>query len=64
MQIYEVHAGPVLFYGRELWTIRTTDEIRLVSAEMCFMGTAGYSLLDCKRNGNITRPINSKNNRI
>jgi hypothetical protein len=28
------------------------------------MGTAGYSLLDCKRNGNITGPINSKNNRI
>jgi hypothetical protein len=25
------------------------------------MGTAGYSLLECKRNGNITRPINSKN---
>jgi hypothetical protein len=64
MQICEVCAGPVLFYGRELWTVRTTDEIRLVSAEICFMGIAGYSLLNYKRNGNITRPINSKNNRI
>jgi hypothetical protein len=41
-------------YGSETWTIRRTDERRLISAEMSFLRrTAGYSLWDHKRNEDI-----------
>jgi hypothetical protein len=44
IRIYKTLARPVLSYGSEAWTIRRTDERRLISAEMCFLGrTAGYS---------------------
>jgi hypothetical protein len=41
---YKTLARPVLAYGSEVWTIRRTDERRLISAEMRFLRrTAGYS---------------------
>jgi hypothetical protein len=44
----------VLSYGSEAWTIRITDEKRLISAEMCFLRrTAGYTRWDHKRNVDI-----------
>jgi hypothetical protein len=30
-------AGPALSYGSESWTMKRTDERRLIAAEMCFM---------------------------
>jgi hypothetical protein len=43
IRIYKILARPVLSYGSEAWTIRRTDERRLISAEMCFLRTAGYT---------------------
>jgi hypothetical protein len=41
----------VLSQGSEAWTIRRTDEKRLISTEMCFLRrTAGYTHWDHKRN--------------
>jgi hypothetical protein len=41
----------VLSSGSEAWTIRRTDERRLISAEMCFLKrAAGYTGWDHKRN--------------
>jgi hypothetical protein len=52
--IYKILARPVLSYGSEAWTIRRTDERRLISAEMHFLRrTAGYTHWDHKRNENI-----------
>jgi hypothetical protein len=49
-----VCAGPLLSYGSEAWTVRRTDEIRLISTEMCFLRrTAGYTGWDHKRNEDI-----------
>jgi hypothetical protein len=46
--------SPVLSYGSEAWTIRRTDEKRLISAEMRLLRrTAGYSRWDHKRNEDI-----------
>jgi hypothetical protein len=42
----------VLSYGSETWTIRT-DERRLISADMRFLRTAGYTGWDHKRNEDI-----------
>jgi hypothetical protein len=53
IHIYKTLARPVLSYASEAWTIRT-DEKRLISAEMRFLGrTAGYTLWDHKRNKDI-----------
>jgi hypothetical protein len=42
IRIYKALARPVLSYGSEAWTIRRTDEKRLISAEMLFVKrTAG-----------------------
>jgi hypothetical protein len=42
IRIYKTLARPVLSYGSEAWTIRRTDEKRLISAETCFLRrTAG-----------------------
>jgi hypothetical protein len=44
----------VLSYGSEAWTIKRTDERRLISAEMCFLRrTAGCIRWDHKRNEDI-----------
>jgi hypothetical protein len=54
IRIYKTLARPVLSYGSEAWTIRRTDERRLISAEMRFlMRTAGYTRWDHKRNEDI-----------
>jgi hypothetical protein len=46
----------VLSYGSEAWTIRT-GERRLISAEMSFMRTAGYTRWDHKRNEEISTEL-------
>jgi hypothetical protein len=54
IRIYKTLARPVLSYGSEVWTIRRTDERRLISAEMRFLRrTAGYTRWDHKRNEDI-----------
>jgi hypothetical protein len=50
IRIYKTLARLVLYYGSEAWTIRRTNERRLISAEMCFLRTAGYTRWDHKRN--------------
>jgi hypothetical protein len=51
IHIYKTLARLVLSYGSEAWTIRRTDERRLLSAEMRFLRrTAGYTRWDHKRN--------------
>jgi hypothetical protein len=35
IHIYKTLARPILSYGSEAWSIRRTDERRLISAEMC-----------------------------
>jgi hypothetical protein len=51
IRIYKSLARPVVSYGSEAWTIRRTDEKRLISAEMRFLRrTAGYTRWDNKRN--------------
>ena len=56
--MYKTLARPVLTYGSEAWTIRQADERRLTTAEMRFMRrTAGYSLLDHKRNEDILKEL-------
>jgi hypothetical protein len=54
IRIYKTLARPVLSYGNEAWTIRRTDERRLISAEIRFLRrTAGYIRWDHKRNDDI-----------
>jgi hypothetical protein len=53
IRVYKTLARPVLSYGNEAWTIRRTDERRLISAEMRFLRTAGYTRWDHKRNEDI-----------
>jgi hypothetical protein len=54
IRFYKTIARPVLSYGSEAWTIRRTDERRLISAEMSFLRrTAGYTRRDHKRNEDI-----------
>jgi hypothetical protein len=55
IRIYKTLARPILSYGSEAWTIRRTDERRLISAEMCFLRrTAEYTRWDHKRNDILT----------
>jgi hypothetical protein len=52
--IYKTLARLVLSYGSVAWTIRRTDERRLISAETHFLRrTAGYTRWDHKRNEDI-----------
>jgi hypothetical protein len=54
IRIYKTLAKPVLTFGSEAWTIRRTDERRLISAEICFMRRpANYTHWDNKRNEDI-----------
>jgi hypothetical protein len=54
IRIYKTLARPVLSYGSEAWTLRRTDERRLISAEIrCLRRTAGYTHWDHKRNEDI-----------
>jgi hypothetical protein len=52
--IFKKLATPVLSYGSEAWTIRRTDEKRLISAEIHFLRrTTGYTRWEHKRNEDI-----------
>jgi hypothetical protein len=54
IRICKTLARPAVFYGSEAWTIRRTEDRRLISAEMCFLRrTAGYTRWDHKRNEDI-----------
>jgi len=56
MNAYKFLARPVLSSGSEAWTNRKQDKWCLTSAKMKFLTkTAGYRLLDHKRNELITR---------
>ncbi|KAJ4445670.1 hypothetical protein ANN_12354 [Periplaneta americana] len=58
LKAYKVLARPVLMYGSEAWPVRNSDVQRLTTAEMRFLRrTAGYSLLDHKRNELITKEL-------
>ncbi|KAJ4446195.1 hypothetical protein ANN_12889 [Periplaneta americana] len=58
LKAYKVLARPVLMYGSEVWAVRNSDDQRLTTAEMRFLRrTAGYSLLDHKRNELITKSL-------
>jgi hypothetical protein len=49
---------PSLSYGSEVWTLKQRDIRRLKTAEIIFMRTtAGYSLLDHRRNEDILREL-------
>jgi hypothetical protein len=62
--IYKTLARPVLSYGSEAWTIRT-DERRLISAEMHFLRTAGYTRWDHnKKRRHFNRITNVTDKRI
>jgi hypothetical protein len=50
---YKTLARPVLSYESEAWTIRRTEERRLISAEIRFLRTAEYTHWDHKRNEEI-----------
>jgi hypothetical protein len=54
IRIYKTLARPVLSCGSEAWTIRRTDGIILISAEMRFLRrTAGYTRWGHKINEDI-----------
>jgi hypothetical protein len=56
--IYKTFARPVISYGSESWTIGGSgDERRLMSAEMCFLRTVGYSCSDRRRKEQIMRVL-------
>jgi ABC-type ATPase involved in cell division len=59
MKIYNTLAIPTLIYGREIWTL-TQDKSRLKASEIKFLRrTAGYTLLDHKKNENILQELNT-----
>jgi hypothetical protein len=54
LKLYKTLALPTLLYGTEIWTIKHCDKNRLRTTEMKYLRrTAGYTLLDHKRNEEI-----------
>jgi hypothetical protein len=51
--VYNIFTIPSLSCGCEIWTLEQRDVRRLKTAEMKFMDTAGYSLLDDRRNEGV-----------
>jgi hypothetical protein len=50
--------SPILLHGSEIWTLRQNDKKGLTSVEMeFFRRTAGYTLFDHKRNGDILEEL-------
>jgi hypothetical protein len=50
-----------LSYGSKAWTVRRTDERRLISAEIGFLRrSAGYTRRDHKRNEDILTITNHR----
>jgi len=57
-KVYNIVAIPWLLYGCEIWTLKQRDIRRLKTAEKKFMRrTAGYNLLDHRRNEDILEEI-------
>jgi hypothetical protein len=60
MMIYNTLAIPVLIYGSDIWTLTQQDKSRLKASEMKFLSrTAGYTLLDHKKNQDILQELNT-----
>jgi hypothetical protein len=60
MKIYNTLAIPTLIYGSEIWTLTQEDKSRLKASEMKFLRrTAGYTLLDHKKNEDILQTPHS-----
>jgi len=58
IKLFSTLALPVLLYGSEIWTIKTTDARRITAAEMKYMRrTAGYTWTDYKPNTQITEEL-------
>jgi hypothetical protein len=60
MKIYNTLAIPALIYGREICTLTQQDKSRLKASEMKFLRrTAGYTLLDHKKNEDVLQELNT-----
>jgi hypothetical protein len=58
LKLYRTLALPTLLYGSDIWTIKQCDKNRLRTAEMKHLQrTAGYTLLDHKRNEEILEEL-------
>lgn len=58
LKVYNTLAIPMLTYGSEAWVLRKKDKQRISAAEMKFLRkTAGYTLLDRKRNESIQNEL-------
>lgn len=58
IKIYNTLALPSLLYGSEIWTLKKKDMNRIKATEMKFFRrTAGYTLLDRKRNEEILEQL-------
>ena len=58
IKLYNTLAFPVLLYGSETWTIKTSDTRRITAAEMkCMRRTAGYTWTDYKTNAQIAKEL-------
>jgi hypothetical protein len=56
--LYKTLALATLLYGSEIWTLKQCDKNRLRTAEMKYLRrTAGYTLLDFKRNEEILEEL-------
>ncbi|KAJ4438046.1 hypothetical protein ANN_13985 [Periplaneta americana] len=57
IKIYNTLALPSLLYGSEIWALKKKDMNRIKATEMKFFRTAGYTLLDRKRNEEILEQL-------
>jgi hypothetical protein len=58
LKLYKTLALPALLYSSEIWTIKQCDKNRLQTAEIKYLlQTAGYTLLDHKRNKQILEEL-------
>jgi hypothetical protein len=61
IKIYNAVALPILLCGSEIWTFRQNNKNRLTTIEMKFSRrTAGYTLFDHKRNGEILEQLKAE----
>ena len=58
INLYNALALPVLLYGSETWTIKSSDARRITAAEMKYVSrTAGYTWTDYKTNAQIAKEL-------
>jgi len=57
MKVYNTLSGPILSFASEMWTLKKRDKKRLISIQMKFFRTAGYTLFDHKRNEEISEGL-------